>query len=94
MESKRKFTEFLLKFISKFWENSHFYGYSNKELLQNNVHIHFFYQVTVVINVFTSVCNEDINTSTAITELILKLNTGQQARETKQEGRNLKREEE
>ena len=32
MESKLKFTEFLLKFISKFWENLHFYGYINKEL--------------------------------------------------------------
>jgi hypothetical protein len=73
---------------------SHFYGYSNKELLQNNVHFHLFNQVTVVINVFTSVRNEDINTSTAITELILKLNTGQQTRETKQEGRKRKTQEE
>ena len=68
--------------------HSNSYGHSNKELLQNNVHIHFFHQVTMVINVFTSVRYEDINTSTAITELILKLNIGQ----TKQEGRKLKRE--
>jgi hypothetical protein len=62
---------------------SHFYGYSNKELLQNNVHIHLFYQVTVVINVFTLVRYKDINMSTAITELILKLNARQQTSETK-----------
>ena len=40
---------------------SHSYGHSNKELLQNNAHIHLFYQVTMVINVFNSVRHEDIN---------------------------------
>ena len=36
---------------------------------------------------------EDINTSTAITELILKLNRGQTTRETKQDKRKRKKEE-
>ena len=52
----------------------HSYGHSNKELLRNNAHIHLFYQVTRVINVFNSVGYKDINMSTAITELIQKLN--------------------
>ena len=55
----------------------HSYGHRNKELLQNNAYIHLFYQVTRVINIFTSVRYEDINTSTAITEFILKLNIRQ-----------------
>ena len=71
---------------------SHSYIFSNKELLQNNVQIQLFYQVTMVINVFTSVRYEDINTSTAITEFILKLKTGQQTRKRKQEGRKRNRE--